>query len=57
MNTAAIGTIGLIIESASGESCADCIENHVFIPLGMNHSHTSKVEAGSESEPSPHNCA
>jgi CubicO group peptidase (beta-lactamase class C family) len=37
--------LGLIIEAASGESYADYIQKHIFIPLGMRHSYTSKAEA------------
>jgi CubicO group peptidase (beta-lactamase class C family) len=37
--------LGLIVEAASGESYADYIQNHIFNPLGMNHSYTSKAVA------------
>ena len=37
--------LGLIIEAASGESYADYIQNHIFDPLGMRHSYTSKAAA------------
>lgn len=37
--------LGLIIEATSGESYADYIQNHVFNPLGMRHSYTSKAAA------------
>jgi CubicO group peptidase (beta-lactamase class C family) len=37
--------LGLIIEAASGESYADYIQNHIFNPLGMSHSYTSKAAA------------
>lgn len=37
--------LGLIVEAASGESYADYIQNHIFNPLGMSHSHTSKAIA------------
>lgn len=37
--------LGLIIEAASGESYADYIQNHIFSPLEMNHSHSSKAAA------------
>jgi CubicO group peptidase (beta-lactamase class C family) len=37
--------LGLIIEAASGESYEPYIEKHVFKPLGMSHSFTSKVMA------------
>ncbi len=34
--------LGLIVEAASGESYAAYIQKHVFTPLGMSHSYTSK---------------
>lgn len=37
--------LGLIIEAASGEAYADYIEGHIFRPLGMSHSYTSKAAA------------
>ena len=37
--------LGLIVEAASGESYADYIQNHIFNPLEMRHSYTSKAEA------------
>jgi len=37
--------LGLIIEVASGESYSAYVQNHVFIPLGMSHSYTSKAAA------------
>ena len=37
--------LGLIVEAASGESYADYIQNHIFNPLGMRHSYTSKAAA------------
>jgi CubicO group peptidase (beta-lactamase class C family) len=37
--------LGLIVEAASGESYADYIRQHVFEPLEMQHSHTSKAAA------------
>jgi CubicO group peptidase (beta-lactamase class C family) len=37
--------LGLIIEAASGESYADYIQRHIFDPLDMHHSHTSKAVA------------
>ena len=37
--------LGLIVESASGESYADYIHNHIFMPLQMSHSYTSRAEA------------
>ncbi len=33
--------LGLIIEAASGETYADYIQKHIFIPLDMRHSYTS----------------
>ncbi len=37
--------LGLIIEAASGESYAEYIQNHIFNPLKMDHSYTSKADA------------
>ncbi len=37
--------LGLIIESASGESYVGYIQKHVFTPLGMDHSYTSRAIA------------
>jgi CubicO group peptidase (beta-lactamase class C family) len=37
--------LGLIIEAASGMSYSDYIQQHVFTPLEMRHSHTSKAAA------------
>ena len=37
--------LGLIVEVASGESYADYIQNHIFNPLVMCHSYTSKAVA------------
>jgi CubicO group peptidase (beta-lactamase class C family) len=37
--------LGLIVEAASGELYADYIQNHIFNPLGMSHSYTSKTAA------------
>ncbi len=37
--------LGLIIEVASGESYADTIQNHIFNPLQMSHSYSSKKTA------------
>jgi CubicO group peptidase (beta-lactamase class C family) len=37
--------LGLIVEVASGESYEVYIQNHIFAPLEMTHSYTSKVEA------------
>jgi CubicO group peptidase (beta-lactamase class C family) len=34
--------LGLIVEAASGESYAVYIQNHIFDPLEMRHSYTSK---------------
>jgi CubicO group peptidase (beta-lactamase class C family) len=37
--------LGLIVEAASAESYADYIQSHIFDPLGMKHSYTSKATA------------
>jgi CubicO group peptidase (beta-lactamase class C family) len=37
--------LGLITEAVSGEAYADYIQNHIFTPLGMSHSYTSKAAA------------
>jgi CubicO group peptidase (beta-lactamase class C family) len=37
--------LGLVIEAASGESYADYIQSHIFTPLAMSHSYTSKALA------------
>jgi CubicO group peptidase (beta-lactamase class C family) len=37
--------LGLVIEAASGESYADYIQKHIFDPLEMSHSYTSKAAA------------
>jgi CubicO group peptidase (beta-lactamase class C family) len=37
--------LGVIVETVSGESYADYIQNHIFNPLGMRHSYTSKAVA------------
>ena len=37
--------LGLVIEAASGEPYAEYVQNHIFSPLGMRHSHTSKSVA------------
>jgi CubicO group peptidase (beta-lactamase class C family) len=37
--------LGLVVEVASNEPYADYIQNHVFNPLGMSHSYTSKAVA------------
>jgi CubicO group peptidase (beta-lactamase class C family) len=37
--------LGLIIEAASGESYAAYIQHHIFEPLGMHHSYTTKSAA------------
>jgi len=34
--------LGLIIEAASGETYADYIQEHIFTPLAMNHTYTSR---------------
>jgi CubicO group peptidase (beta-lactamase class C family) len=37
--------LGLILEVVSGESYAGYIQNHIYDPLGMRHSYTSRKEA------------
>jgi CubicO group peptidase (beta-lactamase class C family) len=37
--------LGLIVEAASGESYENYIQRHIFEPLGMSHSYTSKAVA------------
>lgn len=37
--------LGLVIESASGGSYSDYIQNHIFDPLGMHNSFTSREDA------------
>jgi CubicO group peptidase (beta-lactamase class C family) len=37
--------LGLVIEAASGEKYADYVQNHVFDPLDMTHTYTSKAIA------------
>ncbi len=37
--------LGLIIEAASGESYADYIQRHIFEPMEMSHSYTTKAAA------------
>jgi CubicO group peptidase (beta-lactamase class C family) len=37
--------LGLVVEAASAEPYAGYIQNHIFNPLGMRHSHTSKAAA------------
>lgn len=37
--------LGLIVEAASGESYSDYIQQHIFNPLDMSHSYTSKAVA------------
>jgi CubicO group peptidase (beta-lactamase class C family) len=37
--------LGLIIEAVSGESYEDYIQQHIFDPLAMSHSYTSKADA------------
>lgn len=44
-SNANFNVLGLIIESASGEAYADYIQNHIFNPLGMSHSYSSKAAA------------
>jgi CubicO group peptidase (beta-lactamase class C family) len=40
--------LGLIIEAASGEPYADYVQSHIFDPLEMRHSYTSKTTAKKE---------
>jgi CubicO group peptidase (beta-lactamase class C family) len=40
--------LGLIVEVASGESYSVYVQNHIFIPLGMSHSYTTKADAQSD---------
>jgi CubicO group peptidase (beta-lactamase class C family) len=40
--------LGLIVEAASGESYRDYIQKHIFDPLEMRHSYTSKAAAQSD---------
>ncbi|MBN1537347.1 MAG: beta-lactamase family protein [Anaerolineales bacterium] len=37
--------LGLVIEAASGETYADYVQNHIYTPLSMEHSYTSKAIA------------
>jgi len=37
--------LGLVIESTSGETYADYVQNHIYMPLSMEHSFTSKATA------------
>lgn len=37
--------LGLVIEAASGEAYGDYIQNHIFDPLEMRHSYTTKAAA------------
>ena len=37
--------LGLIVETVSGESYSEYVQNHIFTPLDMQHSYTSKEEA------------
>ncbi len=37
--------LGLVVEAGSEESYADYIQNHIFSPLGMNHSYTTQTDA------------
>jgi CubicO group peptidase (beta-lactamase class C family) len=39
------GILGLIVQTVSGQSFEDYIEAHIFSPLEMSNSYTSKVEA------------
>jgi CubicO group peptidase (beta-lactamase class C family) len=41
--------LGLILEATSGESYTDTIQNHIFDPLEMRHSYTSKAAAQHDS--------
>jgi CubicO group peptidase (beta-lactamase class C family) len=44
-NNSNYSLLGLILQAASGESYADYVRNHIFIPLGMSHSYTSPAVA------------
>jgi len=37
--------LGLVVEAASGETYAGYIQNHIYAPLDMQHSYTSKAAA------------
>ena len=37
--------LGLIVEAASGKCYEDYVQQHIFAPLDMSHSYTSKAEA------------
>lgn len=37
--------LGLIVQAVSGESYADYVQNHIFAPLDMRHSYTSRATA------------
>ena len=37
--------LGLVVEAASGEAYVEYIQNHIFGPLEMHHSYTSKAVA------------
>jgi CubicO group peptidase (beta-lactamase class C family) len=37
--------LGLIVQAVSGELYADYLQNHIFTPLEMTHSYTSKSAA------------
>jgi CubicO group peptidase (beta-lactamase class C family) len=37
--------LGLVVEAASGESYPDYIQEHIFKPLDMHHSYTTKADA------------
>ncbi len=38
-------TLGLIVQTVSGQSYEDYVQNHIFEPLEMHHSYTSQAEA------------
>ncbi len=38
-------TLGLVIEAVSGQSYADYLQEHVFLPLGMTYSYASESQA------------
>jgi CubicO group peptidase (beta-lactamase class C family) len=44
-NNANYNILGLIIETVSGESYSDYVQNHIYKPLEMSHSYASKAEA------------
>jgi CubicO group peptidase (beta-lactamase class C family) len=37
--------LGLVVEAGSGQSYADCLQEHVFLPLGMRHTYASRAAA------------